>query len=213
MELGAIAVSHAGITITDSKGKVNMFETKAILGAGGIEEWRDVVGYEGFYQVSSLGRVRGVRRYRTLGRILKPATYDGYLRVGLCVNGVLKSFAVHRLVTRAFIGERPKGDFQTDHKNQVRTDNRADNLQYLSRVENNAKRDRTNMFRYAQDGTAAKLTNKQALYIREQRRQGLTIRSLAELNGVAQSTIKRLLYGVTWRTVTNGEPIKTRGAR
>lgn len=98
------------------------------------EEWRPVVGYEGFYEVSSLGRVRSLDRYfgRRLyqGRVLKAITITGgYQSVNLCVNGEIRKGGVHLLVMAAFVGPKPHG-MHTCHNNGDPGDNRLENLRY-----------------------------------------------------------------------------------
>lgn len=102
------------------------------------EEWRDVVGYEGIYSVSNLGRLRrdagGVGA--KAGRILRTSPDSrGYLSTMLYLKGKGKSRAVHKLVAMAFLGECPEG-FQVNHKEQPKTNNRVSNLEYLTQMEN-----------------------------------------------------------------------------
>ena len=109
------------------------------------EEWRDVVGYEGLYQVSDQGRVKSLERtfIDKIGReryvkerILKPGTdRGGYLRVGLCDGEKRKTFKVHRLVCQAF-HENPEGKPQVNHVNEDKADNRACNLEWATAREN-----------------------------------------------------------------------------
>lgn len=98
------------------------------------EEWRDVVGYEGLYQVSSLGRVRSNHKGRWRnGRILRGGiNSDGYACVILCRPGDRqRNVKVHRLVLWAFLGPPPDG-YQVNHKNRIRSDNRLENLEYTT---------------------------------------------------------------------------------
>ena len=109
------------------------------------EEWRDVAGYEDLYQVSSEGRVKSLERtyIDKSGReryvkecILKPGMdKGGYLRVGLCDGEKRKTFKVHRLVCEAF-HENPDNKPQVNHVNEIKTDNRASNLEWATAREN-----------------------------------------------------------------------------
>lgn len=95
------------------------------------EQWRPIRGWN--YQVSNLGRIRNAGT----GAIRKnDQDRHGYPRILLC-NGpeVRKRFLVHHLVAEAFIGPRPDG-MEVRHANDVRDDNRADNLRYGTRSDN-----------------------------------------------------------------------------
>lgn len=102
-----------------------------------VEEWRTCV-YNGEvydnYEVSSMGRVRNVKT----GRILKPQkNKDGYLQVGLCKNGNKKKVSVHRLVAFAFIeNDDVENKNDVNHINELRHDNRVENLEWMTHKEN-----------------------------------------------------------------------------
>ena len=131
------------------------------------EEWRDVVGYEGLYQVSSEGRVKSLKRKGCKSeRILKPIDDGrGYLRVDLYAGGKRKRFKVHRLVCQAF-HENPGNKPQVNHINENKTDNRASNLEWATARENSnfgtrnervAKARSKLVGQYAQDGELIKV--------------------------------------------------------
>ena len=68
------------------------------------EIWRDVPNYEGLYQVSNFGRVKSLNYNHTKReKIMKPQLIKGYYQIGLCKNGKVKQYLVHRLVALAFI--------------------------------------------------------------------------------------------------------------
>lgn len=91
------------------------------------------------YQVSDSGEVMNTKT----GKILKPGIRDkyGYLAVDLCVNGIRKTYSVHRLVAEAFI-PNPEGKPHIDHINDNPADNRAENLHWVNATENNRKEHR-----------------------------------------------------------------------
>lgn len=102
------------------------------------EEWRPVVGFEGYYEVSDQGRVRSITRRvpsgrgRTriaAGRILSPTTGDPYRKVTFKVGGQQTGRNVHRLVALAFLGPCPDG-MEVCHINGDHKDNRLSNLRY-----------------------------------------------------------------------------------
>jgi hypothetical protein len=98
-----------------------------------VEEWRDIAGFEGRYQVSSFGRVRSFVQDKTSGRLLKAQAFSNhYLFVQLGSNG--GTHLIHRLVAEAFVS----GDtsLQVNHKDGVRTNNCVDNLEWLSCSDN-----------------------------------------------------------------------------
>jgi len=113
--------------------------------AGDGEEWRPVVGWEDYYEVSSLGGVRSLPRVLTRvdGAVVtypgksmsqKPDSL-GYVTITLSANGIHKGVKVHRLVAEAFI-PNPESLPEVDHLNGVRNDNRVDNLVWATRKDN-----------------------------------------------------------------------------
>lgn len=96
-----------------------------------MELWKDVKGYEGLYQVSDSGRVRnstGQIRKQTLNK-------NGYLYVNLCKGGKIHNYSVHRLVALAFV-ETDNERLTVNHKNEIKTDNRSCNLEWMTLNEN-----------------------------------------------------------------------------
>lgn len=98
-----------------------------------MEEWKDIEGYEGLYQVSSEGRIIGLKR----GNIIKPIQHmNGYLFVNLHKSGSRTHASIHRLVAKAFITNNDNKPC-VGHKNTIKTDNRAENLYWCTYEENN----------------------------------------------------------------------------
>ena len=93
------------------------------------EIWKDVPGYSGLYQVSNLGRIKSfMNQYGHGERIIKgEITKTGYIQVSL--NH--KRFKIHRLVATAFI-PNPESLPQINHKNEIKTDNRVENLEWCT---------------------------------------------------------------------------------
>lgn len=113
------------------------------------EIWKDIAGYEGHYQVSNMGRIKSLSRKIEFGdRVryskekmlkLKLSAY-GYLRTALSINDKMTHYSVHLLVWDAFgNGKRDYRKIQVDHINNIKTDNRIENLQLLSARANTAK--------------------------------------------------------------------------
>ena len=108
------------------------------------EVWKPIEGYEGLYEVSSLGNVRSLDRrvkgkdgkiIRHIGLTLKPSSCRGYLHVILNKDGHFKACTVHRLVANAFI---PNADNkpQINHIDGDKANNRVDNLEWVTQSEN-----------------------------------------------------------------------------
>jgi len=105
------------------------------------EEWRAVIGYEGLYEVSNLGRVKNLRKKRInyvwhTETLMKPKNNkDIYHRVELSKNSKRKIIGVHQLVAAAFI-INSENKPNINHKNGVRNDNRVENLEWCTQKEN-----------------------------------------------------------------------------
>lgn len=108
------------------------------------EEWKEVKGYEGLYEVSYQGNVRSVHRvlkYKNgalrewVSIPIKQRIRKRYMSVRLNNSGTSQHHSVHRLVMAAFIGDCPKG-LQVNHKDGEKHNNCASNLEYVTNNEN-----------------------------------------------------------------------------
>lgn len=107
-----------------------------------MEVWKDIKGYEGHYQVSGFGRVKSVERVSSRGnhlheKVMKTCTDPGgYHFVSLWKHGKKKNFKVHRLVIEAFNPVDGMENLDCNHKDEDKTNNKADNLEWLTRKDN-----------------------------------------------------------------------------
>lgn len=111
-----------------------------------MEEWKDIPGYEGVYEVSDLGRIKSLARSWVWGRgavrhqpdrILRPGLQceGGYLTVNLVKSGISKNVLVHRIVAIAHISN-PECKPEVNHKDGDKLNCRKDNLEWNTREEN-----------------------------------------------------------------------------
>lgn len=109
------------------------------------EEWKDIDEYKGVYQVSTFGNIRRVNRWagnqcksvyvEDIKEVTPYIDDKGYIRVCLSYKNKAKHFRVHRLVARAFI-PNPSGLLQINHKDEDKTNNHVDNLEWCTAVYN-----------------------------------------------------------------------------
>ena len=98
-----------------------------------LEVWKDIPGYEGLYQVSNMGNVKSLFRYK---KQLKPMmTNSGYLQINLFKNKIRKVFLVHRLVAIVFL-DNPQNKEEVNHIDECKTNNKLSNLEWVTRTEN-----------------------------------------------------------------------------
>lgn len=169
------------------------------------EIWREIAGFEGFYEVSDLGRVRSVDRTlacgRRHGRVLRPYRNNkGYYIVSLWRDGRGAKYLVHRLVLIAF-SESSQPGLDAAHNNGICTDNRLSNLRWATRRENVADMIAHGTAPRGERCGSAKLTAAQVISIRT---ESGSQRDIAARYGVDQSMISHIKRGKNWAWLNGG---------
>lgn len=160
------------------------------------EVWLSPDGYEGFYKVSNLGRVLGLKR----GKCLSPTREQtGYYTVCLSANGVVTKFRLNVLVLSTFCGPAPFDGAHAAHNNGDPSDNSLRNLRWASPLENQEDVDRHGRRCRGEEVYGAVLTEADVIEIRRLIGAGVRNGPLADRFGVSISTIHLIRHGKTWR--------------
>ena len=170
------------------------------------EIWKNVVGYEGLYEVSNLGKVRSLKRPH-IGRIRKPQfTQDGYYKLNLSKHNKRTNYLISRIVATAFI-PNPLNKSEINHKDCDKTNNRESNLEWHTHLENmrhagrngrlNTPRDATS---YGETKPGAKLNWDDVLEIRALYPTGAyTYAALGRIFNVHYLNIRNIVQGWGWK--------------
>lgn len=166
------------------------------------EEWRDVIGYEGLYQVSNMGRVKSFCEVRP--RILSPCpNKKGYYMVHLHKDGRKKNFGIHVLVANAFI-PNPEKKPEVNHKNGDKTINAVWNLEWATSKENQQHAIRTGLQKPGPRRKRVQLTIEQIREVRQICIPGdgyCGIASFARKFGVSNGVISDIVHGKTYKNI------------
>ena len=165
------------------------------------EIWKDIKQYNGKYQASDNGRIRNAKK-----KVLKTfIDKSGYLLVSLYKDGKNKTFRVHRIIYETFFGDIPN-DFQINHKDFNRSNNKINNLEAVTR-EQNVKHSLHNTIRanaYDANGNRiSKGNSKINKEIAEEIRtiyatEDVTYNDLAKAYGIKRSTVGDVITGKSW---------------
>lgn len=180
-----------------------------------FEVWKDIVGYEGVYQVSSLGRVRSLDRTKKdrwgnnvplSGRILKQKlNRGGYYCVHLRTNKESHP-TVHRLVALTFI-DNPENKETVNHKDGCKTNNAVENLEWATISENTKHAIENGLYtppnikehtRYGTDAHSCKLTEDDIIQIRKLRCEGLTYNAISKIYKIGITQVSRICKFQSW---------------
>ncbi len=169
------------------------------------EIWKDVRGYEGLYEVSNLGRVRSlgrtvpgsygsVRRLKT--RFVVGSKSAGYRCIHLCDGPRRSQRYVHDLVSEAFIGPRPEGNFYVNHKDGDKLNNELTNLEYCSPTENIVHAFATGLRTdHGECHRWAKLSDADVIWIRVWADEGFPTKVIANAFGVGRHAVRNIVCG------------------
>jgi len=162
------------------------------------EIWKPVVGYEGRYEVSSLGRVKSLLRG---GKLRKPClTKGGYFSVRLFGESGEKWKPVHHLVLEAFVGPRPDG-MEACHFPNGPEDNSVENVRWDTKLSNHNDRRISGTIPMGITHGMAKLDDDKVREIRAKSLAGQSTRSIAREYGVSKFPVSQIILHKTWKHV------------
>ena len=165
-----------------------------------LEVWKDVIGYEGLYQVSNFGNVKSLgNEFSRKERLLKLSPQSkGYLTVVLQKNATRKMILVHRLVSEHFI-DNPEYKLQVNHLNGDKTDNVIENLEWVSHRENLDHAIKNNLTLKGEENRNSKLKDVDVIKIHSMLQNGITTKELSETYNVSYSTIDGIRTNRYWK--------------
>jgi hypothetical protein len=167
------------------------------------EQWKPIPSLAPHYEASSLGRVRRMTPYVSTypGKILVPYkdTKTRYLRVGISTNGRTHTRYVHRLVCEAFHGPAPTHR-EVAHLDGTRSNNRADNLRWCTKSENQSHKRLHGTYRCGVQMWNAKLDPDRVRLMRARVAFGEPISSVARVFRVSYAAAYSIAKGVHWRS-------------
>lgn len=157
-----------------------------------MEKWKNI----GEYEVSNLGNVKSLSRDKMLSGYI---TKQGYKTVCIKVDGKQKNVKVHRLVANSFI-PNSKNKRCVNHKNGIKTDNRVENLEWVTHSENqyHAYKEQIRDKLHGAKSHFSKLTEKEVFEIRRLRKF-FTLKELGKIYKVSLSTIGEICNNNSWK--------------
>ena len=173
-----------------------------------MEVWKDVKGYEGYYQVSNLGRIkslsRKVKNHSGFKKVLKEKILKvhigktGYYVVDLKKESQRKTFKIHRLIALHFI-KNPNNKKCINHINGVKTDNSLKNLEWCTIKENNNHAIKKGLVKnHGVFNKKSKFKEQDVIYIKNSHERAT---DLAKKFNVSEGTIYRVRRGETYKSI------------
>lgn len=185
-----------------------MYHGKVIYNPSEI--WKDVVGYEGLYQISSFGNVKSLGKTIDKGKfgkvffpekLLSVFIDNQYFYIGLHKNKKQKKISIHRILAIAFI-PNPENKPFINHKNGIKTDNRIENLEWVTPKENSEHASINNLVarNFGEKNGKHKLNTKDILLIRNSRYK-ISRKELSKNLNVSIKHIDRIRENKRWRHI------------
>lgn len=176
--------------------------------------WKDIYGFEGYYQIDEYGNIRSLDRvitdsvghmYTIYGRVMRLRLLpNGYLMIDLRKYGKVYRFYIHTLVAEHFIGINvgyPKYSIVVNHKDGNKLNNHYTNLEYTTYSGNNQHAYDHNLKAKGENFYNAKLTNEQVIEIKKNGKGNKTFEEIASRYNVNKATIYDILSGKTWKHI------------
>lgn len=169
-----------------------------------MEEFRDIPGYEGHYQVSNLGNVKSLKvGIGSKGNIILKSQKSkcGYCRVGLHLGNKLEMKSIHRLLMMTFKPDEYFDGAHVNHINGIKTDNRLENLEWVTRSENMKHADITGLRKHKNNTKhhRSKVNNKIVSIIKlAYKNKYFNQYELAEIFNLSQTHISHLVNNKRW---------------
>ncbi len=177
-----------------------------------IEIWKDIAGYEGIYQISTLGNIKSLQRYiksNNRTRLLKEKILNGsnshdYLRVELRdKNGNKRGYAIHRLVAVAFLKNSNRLPI-INHKDSNPLNNHVNNLEWCNNkhnVEHYWKSEHVNTeYCSGENNYYSKLTNKDIIEIRKlSKKKNIYLKGLAKKYNITYGHLYKIIHDKVWK--------------
>jgi hypothetical protein len=164
-----------------------------------MEEFRDIPGYEGLYQVSNLGRVKSFKRKNEKILSDKPQS-NGYVAIALTKDKVVTMTLAHRLVMLTFNQDKNLDNQEVNHINGIKTDNRLENLEWCTHAENMQHAWKTGLKNEKGENHYNTKFNQRIINIIRyaNKKKYFNQRELAKLFNVDYSTINKIVLNKSW---------------
>ena len=176
-----------------------------------MEIWKDIPEFNNEYQISNLGRIRSKEAvimrsngspHTRKSKILKPALDGGYLKGAVCIDKKLVPYRIHKLVANAFVDGK-KEWLEVNHINGIKSDNKAENLEWVTRSQNLIHAVKTGLLPVTRGSqrTQAKMTEETVREIYKLKSEGIQRKFIVERLGITVNMYKDLMRGKTWKHV------------